>query len=419
MIFIKTSQRGYVISVVTFFVLIITLSIALSMSSLIFYRQRISTNAVLSTQSYYAAEAGIEDALLRLKNDPQASPSYTMTINGVTTNVAVSIATGGSKTITSQGTQQNSNIKRNIKTVYAIDGHNVNFYYGIAVGAGGLQMQNGSRIKGNVFSNGNISGSGTIDNNAIVSRNGNSIEGVYVGGDVMAYSCLSPASVRNLTYVTGGSHTCTVRGSSSEQANEITQQPLSIPQSQIDAWINETSAVECNSADVAKLADQSNKTPVTLGLCKITGDLEFTNKQTLILNGNLYVTGNIVFGNTDIVRLDSSYGSTGGFIISDGSINTGNGNTFMGSGQEGSYLMFFSTSSSDSAIILSNNSAGAVFYASNGTIRLSNNISTAEVAGYEIYMASNSVVEYSTGLENIYFSNGPGGSWKVLSWQEE
>ena len=68
---ILNQENGYVISIITIFVLIIMLSVALSMSSLIFYRQKISTNSVESTQAYYASEAGIEDALMLLRDDPQ------------------------------------------------------------------------------------------------------------------------------------------------------------------------------------------------------------------------------------------------------------------------------------------------------------------------------------------------------------
>ena len=412
---IVSSEKGFVVSIITFFVLIIMLSIAVSMSAVIAQRQKISTNGVSAIQSFYAAESGAEDALLRLNGNPEMSSlSYSLPVGSATANVTIPNSVGGSRTVASQGSA--STIIKNVQVVYSINSQNVNFYYGVEVGAGGLVMNGGSEIAGNVFSNGNISGSGTIDNNAIVSGNGHSLTGVYVGGDALVYSCISPASVNNLTYVTGGTHTCTVRGSSLAQAAEISAQPLPIPQTQIDTWKGEAAST-CSAADVTNLG-RNNKS-VTMGSCKITGDLSFGNSTTLTMTGTIYVTGNISLGNTDTIKLDSSYGSLGGVIVADGTINTGNGNTFSGSGQAGSYLLFLSTSASDSAVVVSNNSAGAAFYANNGGVQIPNNVSVLEVTGYKLTMGNNAKIQSSSGVVNIFFSNGPGGGWKVTSWGEK
>lgn len=408
------NQKGYVVLIITFFVLIIILSVALAMGSLIAYEQKIATNVVKSTQSYYAAESGIEDALLILRKNPQISTaSYDLNVNGANANVNIPFVVGGARTIASQG--NNSGIVRNIQTVYSIDSQGVSFYYGIEVGAGGLVMNNGSRVKGNVFSAGNITGSGTIDNNAVVSGNGNSIQGVHIKGDALAYSCLSPATVDgNLTYVTGGSHTCTVHGTTSVQSQEIAQQPLPISQSQIDVWKNEAAAPPPIEGDVTL----SNNETRSLGPVKITGSLSFGNKSILILTGTIYVQGNITLGNNDTIKLDNSYGSLGGVVISDGIINTGTGNTFSGSGQEGSYLLLLSTNTSDSAISLSNNSTGAAFYTTAGGIQLPNNVSVLEVTGYKLTLGNNAEIQSSSGVVNIFFSSGPAGGWKVTDWSE-
>ncbi len=408
------NQKGFVASLVTLAILIFMLTVAMSMGLLIFERQRISTTAIAATQSYYTAQAGAEDALIRLKSAPQmAAATYTLNIGNSSAKVTIPAIVGGSRAITSQGS--NNGFIKNLQVVYAPDSSNLSFYYGVEIGEGGLVMSNGSEIMGNVFSGGNISGTGTIDNDAIVSGNGNSISGVYVTGNAFVYSCLSPASVNNLTYVTGGTHTCTVRGTTTVQSSEISEQPLPIPQDQVDDWKTEAST-ECPSSSVDDL-NHNNKT-VTMGPCKISGDLNFGNSDILTMTGTIYVTGNITLGNTDTIKLSSSYGSLGGVLLSDGLINTGNGNTFSGSGQTGSYLLFLSTNTSDSAIIVSNGSTGAVFYTTAGGIQLSNNVSALELTGYKVTMQPNSKIQYSNGVVNIYFSGGPGGGWKVVSWQE-
>ncbi len=409
---VGASQKGYIISIVTFFVLIIMLSMALSMSFLVADRQRRATNTVKSTQSYYAAEGGIEDVLVRLKKIPQMLPaSYVLNINGATADINIPNIIGGSRSVTSQG--NNNGIIRKIKTVYGIDNNqSISFYYGVEVGEGGLVMSNGSRVMGNVFSAGNISGSGIIDNDAIVSGNGYSIQGVTVKGNALAYSCLSPAKVYgNLTYVIGGSHTCTVSGTTSVQPQEISAQPMPIPQSQIDGW----------KSDAASKVFSGNKNisgNQSLGPIKITGSLTISNNATLNITGIVYVVGNIIIDNNATVKLDSSYGSMGGVLLADGTITVSNNNVFSGSGQASSYLLILSTDTSDSAISVSNNALGAVFYTSAGGISISNNVSLMEATGYKVIMKNNSTIQYSSGIVNIYFASGPGGGWKVTSWEE-
>ena len=407
----KSNQRGFVISIITFFVLIIMMSVAISMAVLIAYQQKGSTNAVKSTQSYYAAEAGSEDALLRSRNSPQMSSlSYSISVNGAVANVTIPNIIGGSRNITSQG--NNNGIIKNIQTVYSIDSEKVSFYYGVNVGAGGLVMGNGSEVIGNVFSNGNISGTGTIDNNAIVSGNGHSIQGVYVKGDALSYSCLSPASVRNLTYVTGGAHTCTVRGTTSSQSNEISTESLPISQSQIDAWKSEATAGG-TSGSITISGTQS------LGPKKINGNLTLNNNATLKITGTIYVTGQITPGNNSTMKLDASYGSLGGIILSDGKIDMQNNATASGSGQAGSYLLVLSTNSANDAINLNNNVGGAIFYTSSGTVNLNDNVQVKEVTGYRVELQNNAKIVYDSGLANILFTDGPGASWKVTSWGEK
>lgn len=412
--FCKNKQNGYVILVITFFIFIIMLSVALSMNFLTFLGQRSATNAVKSTQSHYAAESGLEDALQILRINPQlSSASYALDVNGVSTNVTIPVVVGSARTIVSEA--NNNNIIRKSQAVYSVDSQGVGFYYGVEVGAGGLVMNSGSEVHGNVFSAGNITGSGTIENNVVVSGNGHIIQGVHINGNALAYSCNGAEIDGNLTYVTGGSNNCEVGGAVSSQSSEIAQQPLPISQSQIDAWKNEAAAGQVITGNVSI----SNNQTLTLGPAKITGNLTFGNKSTLVMTGTVYVQGNISLNNNDIIRLDSSYGSFGGIIITDGTINTGTGNTFSGSGQPGSYLLFISTSSSDSAIVLSNGSAGAAFYTTSGGIQLSNNISVLEATGYKLILGNNAEIQSSSGIMNIFFSSGPDAGWKATSWSEQ
>ncbi len=157
----------------------------------------------------------------------------------------------------------------------------------------------------------------------------------------------------------------------------------------------------------------------SLGPRKITGDLTITNGATLTVTGTLWVVGNIIVDNNATIALASGYASSSGTIITDGTVNIGNNTTFTGSGATGSYLMVLSTSSSTSAITLSNNSGAVVLYAANGTVNVSNNAGAASINGYKINLSNNAVITYQTGLSNTNFVNGPSGSWVATSWREQ
>lgn len=411
-----SNQKGFIVSITVFFALTAMVAITVSMAAVAAASQKISTNAIKSTQSYYAAESGVEDALLRLRTTPQMSAtSYNFTVNGVTSTVTIPAIVGSSRAVTAQGT--NGTITRKLQVTYTIDSTNVDFYYGVQVGTGGLSMGSNSRVMGNVFSGGNITGSGTIDNNVIVSGNGNKIQNIHVKGNAMVYTCQSATVDGNLTYVTGGTNNCSVGGSVSTQSQEISQQPLPIPESQIDEWKDEVSGTACNATLVAQLS-QNNKS-ASLGPCKITGNLLFGNNTTLTLTGTLYVTGTISMGNGTTIRLDSSYATLGGVLIADGAINTGNSANFSGSGQAGSYLLVLSTSTLDNAITVNNNATGAAFYALDGGITLPNNVSVLEATAKKLTMGNNAIIQSSSGIVNIFFSSGPGGAWKVTDWSEQ
>ncbi len=410
------SGAGFIASLNTILILIFILSIAMSMSILIFGRQKISTNTINSTQSYYTAEAGAEDALLRLKNNPQMSPlSYSLTINNSTDDIVIPAIIGGSRSITSQG--NNNGLIKTSLIVYAIDNQGISFHYGAQVGDGGLIMGSNTEVEGNVFSTGNISGSGNsskIDNSVIIAGNGHILSNVNATGDALVYSCNNSTIQGNLTYVVGGSNNCTVSGTTSTQSGEIASQPLPISQSQINGWKSDAT----DGGTIASLTIGNNQT-ISKGPIKITGNLSFGNGSTLNITGTIYVQGNIIFGNNNTIKLDTSYGSLSGIILSDGTISTSNNTVLKGSGQTSSHLLVLSTNTSDLAITVNNNAEGAIFYTTAGGIKLSNNVKVKEVTGYKLIMNNNSKINFESGLADTFFSSGPGGAWKVKSWQEQ
>jgi len=416
-------QKGYIALIITVFVLVLILGIALNASFLVVSENKIFSNISRATQSYYGAESGVEDALLRLKSSPtMAGLSYNLDVGGGTVNVVIPNMIGGSRTVTSQGDIA-GRIKK-VQAVYRMDADQISFYYGAQVGDGGMVMGNNSRIKGNVFSNGSVTGSGIIDNSIAVAGNGNKIEDLSVGEDAAVHTCVDSDIGGDLTYVSGGSvSSCTAGGTVGSQPNEILPQALPISTAQIDEWKSEAQAGGVITSNITIDGASSNLGPVQIGTSSSPKNLTITNNSRVKIKGTVYVTGNVIFSNNSIIELDTpTYGSFSGVIIADGRITADNNAILRGTGQAGSYILVLSTNSSldpaTPAISVNNNAAGAIFYTSNGLILLSNNMLAREVTGYKIQINNNAVIEYESGLENPIFSSGPGGSWIVENWKE-
>ena len=406
------------------------------MSALVAYRQKIATNAVKSTQSYYTAESGVEDALLRLNNSPQMSSlNYNLTVNGATASVAIPNIIGGSRTITSQGNV--NDIIRNLQVVYSISSQEISFHYGIQVGDFGLQMKGNAVVHGNILSNGPITGepntkiygdaisaggSGSITNSKIKSTEGggNAWAATIDGGS----GCVIDGNAHYITSINCG----TVGGLTIHDDTPVAPQSMPISATQITRWKDD-------AADGGTTASYSlgGNNEGSLGPKKVEGNMTIDSGAKLTVTGTIWVTGDLNLHSNTVLQLGPGYGSQSGVIVVDGKIFIDSNVTLCGSeGYEsaqrcnpsvGSYLMLLSTKSSadpnNPAIDARSNTKTAILYAANGFITLSSNAKLREATGYGIYMDSNAEVTYEVGLGDTHFSSGPGGSWEVKSWEEK
>ena len=418
----KCNQKGFVVFFITILVLVAVFGISLSISLLTFGQQKIINNIIKSTQAYYISEAGIEDALWQLNNDPNmVALSYNLNVGNGSASIDISDLLVGSRTIISQGDILNRTKK--LKVIRAITTDGVSFFYGSQAGDGGIYMENNSVIYGNVFSNGNVIGSGRITETVIVANNGNKIQGTVIdltiGGDAYVHTCEKSKITGILTYVSGGScGSCDVGQCVYGGPNEIEPIDLPISQSQIDNWKNDIADSDIQFSSHTVLGGVTEY----LGPLKIEGDLIIENGAALILRGNLWVTGDIMIENGATIILDSGYGSASGIVIANGKITAINTSVLEGSGAEESYIMLLSTNDSvdpaNPAIDVNNTAQGAVFYASDGMIRLHNNADIHEAVGWKIYLDQKAEITYETGLANLIFSSGPSGGWKIIEWKE-
>ena len=420
----SANRRGFAAIFATTIILIASAIIISSASFIAFNSLKSARNSIYSIQAYYTAESGVEDSLLRLSKGMNLLLDNTLTAGGGSATIKISEPIGGSRTITVLGDKTSR--MRKIRAVYAINSQGVSFHYGVQVGDGGIQMNNNSRIKGNVFSNGSIIGSSQktyIDNSIIVAKNGNKIQDMWIGQNALAYSCESSSINGNLTYVDGGTNTCSVSGTTSTQSREIPPGTMPISQSQIETWKQEAANGGVVSSDIIYDGQSVSLGPIQIGTTSQPKNMTITNNAKVKIKGTIYVTGNITFDNNAVVELDNSvYGPLSGVVIADGKIIVGNNAILRGSGETGSYILILSTNNSlnpvSPAISVSNNAVGAIFYANSGMIALGNNMKVREVTGYKILLNNNSLVEYESGLENAVFSSGPGGSGELMEWEE-
>ncbi|MDP3934713.1 MAG: choice-of-anchor R domain-containing protein [Candidatus Giovannonibacteria bacterium] len=140
--------------------LFIMLSAIFGASSVALKEAKVAEENKKSKLSFFAAESGLEDAVYRLKRGKNLTSSFSLTLNGATSNTTVT-SSGGRKDIYSEGS--NSGDIRALSSVL-LNSTGISFYYGAQVGEGGMIMDQQSQIKGsggaagNIYSNGSVSG---------------------------------------------------------------------------------------------------------------------------------------------------------------------------------------------------------------------------------------------------------------------
>ena len=152
-------QSGQVMIASVIFFLGIGLAILTGVSQTTLRDLQGSQNVIKSRESYAVAEALHEDVLYRLQNGMTVSPTENLTLNGYTASTTIVDVSGG-KQVTSTG-DRDSYIKK--VNSYVITGSGTAFNYGVQAGEGGIEMQNTSSILGNVYSNGPVTGSASVN----------------------------------------------------------------------------------------------------------------------------------------------------------------------------------------------------------------------------------------------------------------
>jgi hypothetical protein len=161
-----------------------------------------------------------------------------------------------------------------------------------------------------------------------------------------------------------------------------------------------------------------------LGPKKITGDLLLGNNAIVTLDGPVWVQGTILFDNNAQLNLNPSFGANSTVVMADGTVNVQNNAQINGSGHLKSFILIHSSSTDTNyAIDIKNNAAGAVFYAPNGGIDISNNATVTAVAAKKVALANNCIIDYSStyhDASDILLSASASGLWRLVpgGWRE-
>lgn len=151
----KTRKRGAALLIIVFFLLFISIVIINGFSLPLLREHNKVKNTIISTNAYYLAEAGNEDAYYRLRNGMQTASPWVIALDDASTTVTV-VTTGNTREITSSA-DKDSYIRK-VKTIVSSSETGAEFYYGAQIGEGGVTMGENSKITGSVMANGTIQG---------------------------------------------------------------------------------------------------------------------------------------------------------------------------------------------------------------------------------------------------------------------
>lgn len=452
-------QAGQAVLITILFFLLTSSALLLAFSSIALRETNSSRRDLRSKQSYFLSEAGMEDILWRIRSGKQYDLNEAVSLDGRTAVVSVT-SSGKDRTVESSG-----DIASAIRRLRIIvqSGVGIAFPYGLQAGAGGLFMENSSRLIGSVYSAGNITGNNTpeITGDAFAAA-GSIIDDIYnIGGQARAHaitesaiagSATSTTSITDSTIstnayadsvsgsdISGMLFYCTSQSGNSiglppavqscPPPNDLPVIPFPLTDQQISDW---EAAAEAGGIHTSPCPYVLSDGITTLGPRKINCDFTVQNDAIVIVRGPIWVAGNVNIQNSTRLELDPAYGATSEVLIADNpsnrttssKITVQNSAQVLGSGTSGSYLMLISQNNSaeiggnEIAITPKNFTDASIYYAHHGKILIENNTSLKEVTAYAIHMKNSAQLTYELGLANANFTAGPTGGWSITTWNE-
>lgn len=431
----SNAQRGYVLLLALVFLGIFFTTATAYLNSVTISARSMRYN-IASAEALALAEAGMDQAAYQLNQNPSYTGEENTPLAGGVFTVAVSPIDASTKLVTATGYVPNSTSPLATKIITAHIGINnsvISFHYGIQAGNGGFELQNTSKIIGNVFSGGPVVGAGGnyVYGDVVSSGDDGWVYGIHATSSVYAHTIGKtgePTIIDKDAYYAITKVNTTVSGASFPNSPDQPMVALPITDEQIQQW--EAYAEAGGLIDVCdNHGDYTVGSSTSLGPIKIACNLivKSTN-ETLTVKGPIWVTGNLTTQTSPKIKIDSSLGSQNVAIIADnpanqtgsGIIKIGQGTEFYGSGAPGSFVFLISQNRSAEqegstvAIDMGQGASALVAYAAHGLVTLSQSVNVKEATGYKILLKNSATVTYDTGLPNTAFQSGPGGSWNFV-----
>lgn len=380
---IYQKQKGAALMIFLIFFLIGSSSLTFALARTIYSDLLTQKLLADSTQSYLAADSGVEDMAYRFVLSMNVDASETVSIGGAdATTEFIFDSLSDKYDIVGVGIDNDAYRSSSMEL---FTGSGASFNFGVQTGNGGFDMDNNSWLQGNVFSNGSIVGgnnseirgdvisagpSGLIDSvKATGTARAHTIQNTEIGGDAYAYNLiigsanvtgaeiggnveaysvdlgasgksiggnviadtvddgqilgdLTAVTILNGTTVGGGT---TMVGSVTPPADQATTS-MPITDADIDDIkqdiIDNGTVIASTSPECTNAGMYSTSSNITLGFVKIDCDVEFVGTATITLDGPLWVSGDLTFRVSGLtIQADPAIGARTVPVIVDNEAN--------------------------------------------------------------------------------------------------
>ncbi len=382
-------------------------------------------------RSFFAGEAGLEDGIYRLKDGRSYSSTESFTMDGIPVTVFRVLVVDRYEYTASA----NSYGAARQSMAELVIGDGASFNFGLQTGNGGITFDNSSSVKGNVYSNGTVVGSGNMVYGDVVSAgSGGLVDGIHATGSVWAHAIDSSTVDKNAYYYNAGTLTGTVvTGTKYPGSTDQATATLPIPDSLIQEWkdgIESTGTTITSGSASCSTGTYTLPNNTTLNNVKIECNVKINS--TVYVAGPVWIEGNLTFTNTTNMIASSSLGTKSVSVIVDNESNRStssiidiNNTATFASGNAQSYILLVSMNNSGesgggtAAIDMGNSATGKLLaYAAHGIIDIGNSVQLKEVTAYRIILSNSAQVIYESGLMSLLFTSGPGGGFQIAEWEE-
>ena len=427
-------NRGAALIIFVIFFLMASTVLVLGIGSGVY--QALAEYRVLSSSkaSFFAVEAGIEDAIHRHRAGSSYSNTESFSVDGV------SVSTVRTFILDTVRVTVSANASGAVRhgQVELVIGEGASFNFGLQSGNGGITLSNNSSVLGNVYSNGRVVGQGnaTIFGEVVSAGLGGTIESVHATGSAWSHHIEDSVLDKDAHYMT---IVGTVVGGTSYPGSPD-QDPQGLPIT--DADVQEIKDnIDDSGTTIASTSAQCAggtyiiNTNTTLSNVKIECNVDMRKQgasTVITLEGPIWIEGNLSFSQGPSIVASSSLGAFGAVILVDkesdritSSKISINQSTNFTSGDSRSFIFLLSMNNSAElggaveAIDVAQSANGKVLvYAAHGKVVLGNSITLKEVTGYQIDVNNGAQVIYESGLASLLFTTGPGGGFTIWSWEE-